>query len=165
MSNDEYLQDLQEIQENGYEECVERLADEIVIIRIEKSIELICHLYRHGLITDAYIVGSLAKGTSRKESDIDIIIINPILLSASDIPPIPTILPYSQSEEEKLVELLQLSITGVLQDIGVEFKEMYLKDIKLWYQLYKEEIFHIMTSNYFKGLTPYIQITRDLCNS
>jgi predicted nucleotidyltransferase len=157
MSNNE---DLQEI---GYDEYIDGLADEIVVLRIEKAIEIICPLYIKNLITDAYIVGSLAKGTSRKESDIDILIINPILLSAADIPPTPTVLPYSQSEEEKIVETLQLNITNTLQSIGVEFKEMYLKDIMLWYQLYKGEIFHIMTRKYFPGLTPHIQITRDMC--
>lgn len=153
----------EDFQETGYDKYIEGLADEIVIIRIEKAIELICPLYKNNLITDAYIVGSLTKGTSRKESDIDILIINPILLSAADIPPTPTVLPYTQSEEEKIMELLQLSITGTLQDIGVEFKEICLKDIKLWYQFYKGEIFHIMTGKYFKGLTPHIQITRDMC--
>lgn len=155
MSNNEYLQDT----------IHDEIRDEIIIVRIEKAIELICSLYRNNLITDAYIVGSLAKGTSRKESDIDILIVNPILLSAADIPPIPTVLPYSQSEEEKIVELLQLNITSTLQNIGVEFKEMSIKDIMLWYQLYKGEIFHIMTRKYFTGLTPHIQITRDICDS
>lgn len=153
----------EDLQEECYDKYIDGLSDEIVTIRIEKAIELICPLYKNNLITDAYIVGSLAKGTSRKESDIDILIINPILLSAADIPPIPTVLPYSQSEEEKTVELLQLNITKTLQNTGVEFKEIDLKDIRLWYQFYKGEIFHIMTSKYFKGFTPYIQITRDLC--
>lgn len=151
----------EDLQETVYDE----ISDEITIIRIEKAIELICSLYGKDLITDAYIVGSLAKGTSRKESDIDILIVNPILLSAADISPTPTVLPYSQSEEEKIVESLQLDITSTLQDIGVEFKEMYLKDIILWYQLYKGDIFHIMTRKHFEGLTPHIQITRDMCNS
>jgi len=158
MSNNENLQEI------GCDKYIDGLADEIVVLRIEKAIELICPLYRKDLITDAYIVGSLAKGTSRKESDIDILIVNPILLSAADIPPTPTVLPYSQSEEEKIVELLQLSITITLQSIGVEFKEMYLKDIMLWYQLYKGETFHIMTSKHFAGLTPHIQVTRDMCS-
>jgi predicted nucleotidyltransferase len=141
----------------------DELTDEIIILRIEKAIELICPLYKEDLITDAYIVGSLAKGTSRKGSDIDILIVNPNLWSAADIQPTPIVLPYPQSEEEKIVETLQLDITRTLQNIGVEFKEMSLKDIMLWYQLYKGEIFHIMTRKYFEGLTPHIRITRDMC--
>lgn len=39
--------------------------------------EFICQLYRDNLITDAYIIGSTAKGTAKKESDIDILLINP----------------------------------------------------------------------------------------
>jgi predicted nucleotidyltransferase len=53
------------------------MSDELLQDKIEKSIEIICPLYREKLITDAYIIGSLAKGTMKKESDIDILIINP----------------------------------------------------------------------------------------
>lgn len=139
------------------------MRDEIIREKIEKSLELICSLYKNDLITDAYIVGSFAKGTARKESDIDIIIINPLLLNAADMPPIPTILPYTQSEEEKRTESLRLEIANVLQNIGVEFKELSLKDIILWYQLYKEELFHIMTRNNSLIESPNIQITRKMC--
>jgi predicted nucleotidyltransferase len=141
----------------------DKMIDEITIVKIEKAIDLICALYRNDLITDAYIVGSVAKGTSRKESDIDILIINPILPAAADIPPLPIILPYSQSEEEKVIESLRLNITSVLQNIGVEFKEISLKDIVLWYQLYKGEIFHIMPQNKYVIESPNIQITKDMC--
>ncbi len=139
------------------------MQDEIIRQKIEKSIQLICPLFRHNLITDAYIVGSLIKGTAREESDIDIIIINPLLLNAADMPPIPIVLPYTQSEEEKLTELLRLEIAKVLQNIGVEFKEIYLKDIILWYQLYEGELFHIMTRNNYLIESPNIQITRKMC--
>ena len=141
------------------------MQDEIIRQKIEKSIELICPLYKNDLITDAHIVGSLVKGTARKDSDIDIIIIHPLLLNAADIPPIPTVLPYTQSEEEKITESLSLEIARVLQNIGVEFKEIYLKDIILWYQLYKGEIFDIMTRNKYDIESPNIQITRDMCNN
>lgn len=142
------------------------MTDEILREKIEKTIELICPLYRKGLITDAYIVGSVAKGTARKESDIDILIMNPILHMAADLPPMPIVLPYSQSEEEKIEETLRLNITGTLQSIGVEFKEISLKDIILWYQLYKGEIFHIMPQNkYYIDSPYYIRITRDTCPS
>lgn len=141
------------------------MQEEIIRQKIEKSIELICSLYKKDLITNAYIVGSLVKGTAREESDIDIIIINPILLRAADMPPLPIVLPYTQSEEEKIVEDLRLKIVGILQNIGVEFKEINLKDIILWYQLYKGEIFHIMTQNKYDIDSPNIQITREICNN
>lgn len=131
--------------------------------KIEKTLELICPLYRHNLITDAYIVGSVAKGTFTKESDIDILIINPILHNAADLPPNHIILPYTQSEEERIVESLRLDITNILKNIGVEFKEIYLKDIDLWYQFYKGEIFHIMTRKRFENFDQHIQITKDMC--
>lgn len=141
------------------------MQDEIISQKLEKSLELICQLYKDNLITDAYIVGSLVKGTARKESDIDIIIINPLLLNAADLPPKPTVLPYTQSEEEKITESLSLEIVRVLQNIGVEFKEIYLKDIILWYQLYKEELFHIMTRNEYLIESPNIRITRKMCDN
>ncbi len=140
------------------------MQDELIRQKIEKSIQLICLLFRHNLITDAYIVGSLVKGTAREESDIDIIIINPLLLNAADMPPIPIVLPYTQSEEEKITESLRLEIAKVLQNNGTEFKEIYLKDIILWYQLYKGELFHIMTRNKYLIESPNIQITKDMCN-
>ncbi len=39
------------------------MQDEIINQKIEKSLELICQLYENDLITDAYIVGPLVKGT------------------------------------------------------------------------------------------------------
>ena len=119
--------------------------ERIIKDKIEKALKIICPLYRKDLITGAYIVGSVAKGTAREESDIDIVIINPIFLNASDFPPSPIILPYTESEEEKERESLRLYIVNILKDIGVEFKEIMIKDFPLWYQLYKDEIFHIMT--------------------
>ncbi len=40
--------------------------DNIIQTKIEKSIELICQLYKDNLITDAYIIGSIVKGTAKK---------------------------------------------------------------------------------------------------
>ena len=132
--------------------------------KIEKSIDLICPLYENDLITDAFIVGSVAKGTAKPESDIDIILVNPIMLNAADLPPLSTVLPYTQSKEEEQLELLRLLIVNTLKGIGVEFKEIELKDIILWYQLYKCEIFHIMTRRSRKDVTPdSIEIKRDVC--
>ena len=45
--------------------------------KIEKSIEIICTLYKNQLITDGYIIGSVAKETAKKESDIDLVLVNP----------------------------------------------------------------------------------------
>ena len=138
--------------------------DKITKEKIEKSIDLICPLYENNLITDAFIVGSVAKGTAKPESDIDIILVNPIMHNASDLPPLPIILPYIQSKEEEQLELLRLSISNTLKCIGVEFKEIGLKDIILWYQLYKGEIFHIMTRRSRIDITPdSIEIPRDVC--
>lgn len=140
--------------------------DIILQTKIEKTLDIICPLYKEKLITEAYIVGSVAKGTATKESDIDIIIINPILPRAADLPPLPIVLPYSPSKEEDKIESLRLTITGVLENIGVKFKEISIKEFPLWYQFYKGEIFHIMTRPNTKDIDmkESINMTRDLCD-
>ena len=141
--------------------------EDVLKNKIERAIEIICPLYQKDLITKAFIVGSVAKGTARKESDIDIILINPFLLNASDFPPSITVLPYYPSEEEKRTESMRLKIVETLKDIGVEFKELSLKDMRLWYQLYKNELFHFMTRSHIiieeDIMEQRIEITPDLC--
>jgi len=141
--------------------------EDIIRYKIQKVVDFICPLYREDLISGAFIVGSVAKGTARKESDIDIIIVNPILHNAADLPPIPTVLPYTPSEEEDMTELLRSQIVDVLKSFGVEFKEIYKKDMSLWHQFYNGEIFHVMTRKDIKYLMhdfkEYIEITMDLC--
>ena len=144
-----------------------KMNENIIKEKIEKAIDIICPLYRTNLISQAFIVGSVAKGTVRKESDIDIIIVNPILHNAADFPPMLTVLPYTPSEEEELIEILRSQIVDILKSIGVEFREIYRKESSLWYQFYNGEIFHIMTRKDIKYLMhdfkEYIEITRDLC--
>ena len=108
----------------------------------------------------------MAKGTARKESDIDIIIVNTILHNAADLPSISTVLPYSPNEEEKKIELLRSQIVDVLKSFGVEFKKIYKKDMSLWHQFYNGEIFHVMRKDIkylMHDFKEYIEITRDLC--
>lgn len=144
--------------------------EEVIKGKIERSLELICPLYKDSLITDAYIIGSVATGTARKESDIDIIIINPdFIMDAADLPPF---LPLpigedinSLSEKEKRRESLRKQIVKKLNDIGVEFKLIYRKEDFLWYQLYKGDIFHLLPFNekfYIENL-PHIRMMIDLC--
>jgi len=137
--------------------------ENIIKYKIERAIELICHLYNADIITDAIIIGSVAKGTARKESDIDIYIVNPGFLNAADLPPSRTVLPYSPNEKEEKIELLRSRIVSILKNIGVEFKELHIKEFPLWYQLYKGELFHIMTRNRINPFMEGIEITRDLC--
>ena len=140
-----------------------KMDEEIIKNKIEKAIDLICSLYKAEIITDAIITGSVAKGTARKESDIDIYIINPGFINAADLPPSPTILPYTPSEEEEKTELLRSRIVDILKNIGVEFKELSIKNMPLWYQLYKGELFHLMTRDRVNPFMEGIEITRDLC--
>ncbi len=140
--------------------------ENIIKEKIEKALDIICPLYNANLIIQAFIVGSVAKGTARKDSDIDIIIVNPMLHNAADLPPTIT-LPYSPSKEEEMIELLRSQIVDILISIGVEFREIYRKESQLWHQFYNGEIFHIMTRKDIKYLIndfkDYIEITRDLC--
>jgi predicted nucleotidyltransferase len=123
--------------------------------KLQKSIWLVCQLYRDNLITEAYIIGSVAKGTARKESDIDILIINPKFEASME---------YMSPDEES--ENLK-KVVDKLKNIGAKFKLIEKeKDFiyRFWYQLYKEEIFHIMPQKYFINSLPHVQITRDICN-
>ena len=140
-----------------------KMDEEIINNKIEKAIDLICQLYKTDIITDAIIIGSVAKGTARKDSDIDIYIVNPDFLNAADLPPSRTILPYSPSEEEEKTELLSEQIVDILKNIGVEFKELRIKEFPLWYQLYRGELFHLMTRDRVNPFMEGIEITRDLC--
>ena len=137
--------------------------EDVIKYKIEKAVDLVCQLYKADIITSAFIVGSIAKGTARKESDIDIILINPNFINAADLPPLRTILPYRPSEKEEKTELLRSQIVDILKNIGVEFKELHTKDIPLWYQLYGGELFHIMTRDRINPFIEEIEITRDLC--
>lgn len=137
--------------------------EDVIKHKIEKAVDLVCQLYKVDIITDAFIIGSVAKGTARKESDIDIILINPNFINAADLPPLHTVLPYSPSEEEEKTELLRSQIVDILKNIGVEFKELYIKDMHLWYQLYRGELFHLTTRDRINPFIEGIEITRDLC--
>lgn len=124
-------------------------------IKIEKSVELLCSLYRDNLITDAYIIGSVAKGTAKKESDIDILIINPDFeLYLESLSP-----DENQENLKKIVDKLK--------NIGVQFKLIKKETFvtfEFWFQLYNGEIFHIMPQKYFFNSLPHIQIPRDMCS-
>ena len=130
--------------------------DNIIRTKIEKSVELICQLYGDNLITDAYIIGSTAKWSAKKESDIDIVIINPKFefnLEYLD--------PYEESENIR-------NVANKLKNMDVQFK-IIEKDryfiSKFWCQLYNGEIFHIMPQKYFTNSLPYIRIMRDICKN
>jgi predicted nucleotidyltransferase len=135
--------------------------------KIEKSLDIICPLYKLNLIEQAFIVGSVAKGTAHKGSDIDIIIVNPIMHNAADLAPISPVLPYNPDKEEVIIESLRVKIVDLLENMGVEFKEIYKKDMHLWHQLYNGEIFHLMTRKDVRFLLidfkEYIEITKDMC--
>lgn len=147
------------------EDLQDAISNKMISGKIEKAVELICSLYRKDLINDAYIVGSMVKKTAKEESDIDILIINPVLYTSSEISPIPVVIPDSQSKkEEKIAQSLRSEITYTLKDIGVEFKQIYRRHNLLWYQLYKGEIFHIMPQRHFEEHEPHMRITRDMCS-
>ena len=128
--------------------------DDIIRRKIENTIGIVCPLYKSSLITDAYIIGSVAQGNVRKESDIDILIVNPeFQFYIDDLGP---------DEEGKNLK----EVVDKLKDMGVEFK--LLKREKewareFWYQLYKDETFHIIPQKIFFNNLPNIQITEDLC--
>ena len=136
--------------------------------KIEKSMDIICRLFNKNQITDAYIVGSVAKEDIKKESDIDIIIINPSLNPtfpiSADLPPFES-LSSKPNENEKKAEELRMKIVDTLKDdIGMEFKELSRKEgISFWYQTYKGDTFHIMTTRDKEFIKDGIKINKHLC--
>lgn len=129
--------------------------DKIIQDKIERSLEIICPLYRENLITDAYIIGSVAKGTAKRESDIDILIINPLFETYLE----------ELSPDEELENIKKL--VDKLKDMGVQFKLIAKEKeviLNFWYQLYKDELFHIMPQRYFINSLSHIRITKDICH-
>lgn len=125
--------------------------------KIEKSIEIICVLYKNQLITDGYIIGSVAKGTAKKESDIDLILVNPRFeFSTLSLSP-----HYDMEEIGKVVNLLK-SMKVEFKLIEREKKEYKEKE---WYQIYKDELFHIsiVLMNLDIKKEESLRITKDIC--
>lgn len=130
--------------------------DKIIQDKIERSLEIICPLYRENLITDAYIIGSVAKGMAKRESDIDILIINPLFEAYLE----------ELSPDEELENIK--NVVDKLKDMGVQFKLIAKEKeviFNFWYQLYKDELFHIMPQRYFINSLSHIRITEDLCKA
>ncbi len=138
--------------------------------KIKKSMNIICRLFDKNQITDAYIVGSVAKGDIKKESDIDVVVINPILNPifpiSADLPPFKSLSSKPNKDERKSEELRMKIVDTLKDDIGVEFKELSRKDgVSFWYQTYKGDIFHIMTARGKEFIKDGINIDRRVCRS
>ena len=111
------------------------------------------HLYKNNLITDVYIVGPVAKGTASQYSDIEINIINPLfeIQNLSDLNPIIG----TESPNIKMV-------IDQLKEIGIKFKIIKIKDLEFWYQIHRNELFHIVLTKDEKfSIKPRIRITKD----
>lgn len=128
------------------------LSDNSTVLKekIESAVDLICQLYEYNIITDAYIFGSVSKGTATKESDIDIYLINPIFHNIDDIFKSP---------------LSNFELIIILENIGIEFTEIPRKGLKpTTYQLYKGELFHLLTRDRINPFMEGIEIKRDMCS-
>lgn len=136
--------------------------------KIILAIELVCPMLKEKLITEAFIVGSVAKGTAKLESDIDIYLINPDFKKQKDsynIQLIPEII-LEENDEEKNVYTNK--IRELLKNLNVEFKYLKTKHNEfIWMELYKNEIFHFMydyESESIKKAGEYLEITEEICN-
>lgn len=134
-----------------------KMDDDIIRNKVQRAIELICPLYKEKLITDAFIIGSVARGTASEYSDIDIYIVNPEFKKQKysyDIQLIPGI--EENIYTNKIIEHLE--------GFGVEFKRLSIKNDILWLELYKDEIFHFLfTYDPIHVHPENIRITKDLC--
>ena len=127
--------------------------NKIIRDKIEKSLDIICSLYKNNLITDAYIVGPVAEGTATQYSDIEINIINPLFELQNS--PISDLKPTIRSPNIKMV-------FDQLKEIGIKFKIIKRKDLELWYQIHRNELFHIIIAKDEKfTIKPRIHFTRD----
>lgn len=125
--------------------------------KLEKTTELISLLYRQCLITDAYIIGSVARGTANNKSDIDIFVINP---------------EFEETNTQLFPDIEHFNIKKLvdyLKSINVKFEKLdnLTKDIYgFYFQIYKGDTFHIMYSNKFESMksNEYLKITRSYCN-
>ena len=129
---------------------IERYIEGTLSNKMEKTLEIVCTLYKNDLITEAYIVGSFAKSIIenipfKEESDIDILILNPFFET-----------PSCELVEEDIDRPVQGKVIKALREIGASFKNITLqtskqmKDIPpedyLYFSfvIYKDDIFHIM---------------------
>ena len=125
--------------------------------KLEITLELICLLYRQDLITDAYIVGSVARGVAKDESDIDIFLINP---------------KFEETNTQLFPDVEHYNIKKLinyLKSTNVKFEKLYIPTkgtFGSYFQIYKDETFHIMYSNKFGSIesNEYLKITRSYCN-
>ncbi len=149
--------------------------EHIIYDKLKVATDLICQLYNQNIITDALIFGSVAKGTATEESDIDIYLINPEFQDEDNLHIDKILLEsvlksqfYSEEQRNTILEYWKptFDLIKKLKDIGIEFKNMSRKDLGTFtYQLYKGELFHLLTRN---KINPFmenysIKITRDQC--
>lgn len=133
------------------EESENFLQDNSTILKekIESAIDLICQLYGYNIITNAYIFGSLSKGTATKESDIDIYLINPVFHNIDNIFRSP---------------LSNFELIIILENIGIEFIDISRKGLEATtYQLYKGELFHLLTRDRINPFMEGIELKKDMC--
>jgi hypothetical protein len=148
------------------------MPDEIIVEKIKKTVDLICQLYSYDIITDAILFGSVARGAARRESDIDIYLINPSFEPYANIHP--DILPENNqfpTEDQRynynLIMKSNFRFVRILQSIGVKFRYSLRKDKKSYYQLYNGELFHMLLRDDTVDINPRImeesiEITRDM---
>lgn len=131
--------------------------NKIICNKLEKTTELISLLYRQGLITDAYILGSVARGMAGNKSDIDLFLINP-KFEETNVQLFPDVEHFNI---KKMADYLK-SINVKFEKLDIPTKETF----GFYFQIYKNEIFHIMYGNKLESIesNEYMKITRSYCN-
>lgn len=129
------------------------LTHKMVNGKIEKSFEIINILYKNDVITDAYIIGSVAKGTANQYSYIEINIVNPLF----EIQDISDLRPITGKDSSNIK-----TVIDQLKEIGIKFKIIKIKDLEFWYQIHRNELFHItLTKDEKFSIKPRIRVTKD----
>ncbi len=146
--------------------------EKIIKDKIEKSLEIICQLYQNNFIEDAYIVGSVAKGTAKSGSDIDILIINPIFQKEIEFFFLQIGLEEKDPAYDKIMSEyhpIVKQIVEFLENIGIrtiikEGVKTIFKDETAVFQTYKGELIQIWGfPDISKVKLPNIRINRKDC--
>lgn len=141
------------------------------LYKCQIGLDLICHLYKQNLITDAYIVGSLAEGTATEKSDIDIVIVNPSFgeyVNFLDLQKIKEREPEDIFEE--VISSFNYDVRKTIEyllSIGVILKKFLYDNEEIIFQTYKGEKIDLFGYEDNKSLLgrPSLRIMKGDCNS
>lgn len=131
--------------------------------KILKTLELICPLYINNLITNAYIIGSIAEGIVDEEFPIELILQSPLVIRHTF-----KIFPGSHDYAiNKIAKYLKntMGVKFYRIKLDEEDEEEYKEEDEEWIMEYKNEYFYTQIFDKYipEKDKPIMMITRNLC--